>query len=135
MYSKKKKKRETVKILFHQSLNLLNEHYYTPQSGDLDTFTQVREKERKKKEKEGKGLLRDIFVWCFPVGLLLPVFLKKRKEKGTVSEISSLFLWSSDIKFLLYLKCTLLWKSFGCVISSQFDFFCMYPVAASYRFH
>ena len=39
----------------------------------LDTFTQVREKERKK-EKEEKGLLREIFVWRFPVGLILPVF-------------------------------------------------------------
>ena len=46
-----------------------------PQSSILDTFTQAREKEReKKKEKEEKGLLRDIFVWCFPVGLILPVF-------------------------------------------------------------
>ena len=43
------KKRETVKVLFHQELNLLNEHCYTLQSGDLDTFTQAREKERKKK--------------------------------------------------------------------------------------
>ena len=71
---KKKKKRETVKVLFHQSLNLLNEHCYSLQSSDLDTFTQVREKERKKKEKKEKEQLRDIFVWCFPVGLILPVF-------------------------------------------------------------
>ena len=33
------------------------------QSGDLDTFTYVREKERKKKEKEETGLLRDIFLF------------------------------------------------------------------------
>ena len=66
----------------------MNEHCYTHQSGGLDTFTQAREKERGKKEKqkEEKGLLRDIFVWCFPVGLLLLVFQKeKRKEKRTVS--------------------------------------------------
>ena len=44
-------------------MKILNEHFYTPQSGVLDTFTQVREKEREtKKEKEVKGLLRDIFV-------------------------------------------------------------------------
>ena len=30
-------------------------------SGDLDTFTQAREKERKKKEKEEKGQLRELF--------------------------------------------------------------------------
>ena len=42
--------------------NILNEHYYTPQSGILNTFTQVRDKEREKKEKEEKRLLRDIFV-------------------------------------------------------------------------
>ena len=50
------------------------------QSGDLDSFTQVREKERKKKEKEEKGLLRDISVGCFPVGLTFRYILK-RKEK------------------------------------------------------
>ena len=63
MYSKK---RETVKILFHQSLDLLNEHCYMLQSGGLDTFTQVREKERKKKEKEKKDcwetFLFDVFL-------------------------------------------------------------------------
>ena len=53
---------------------------------DLDTFTQAREKERKKKEKEEKGLLRDIFVWCFPVGLTFCYVLKKkRREKRTAS--------------------------------------------------
>ena len=38
----------------------------------LDTFIQVKEKE--KKEKEEKGLLRDIFVWCFPFDRKFPVF-------------------------------------------------------------
>ena len=56
------KKRETVKVLYHQQLNLLNELIYMLQSADLDTFIQVSEKERKKKEKEEKGLLRDIFA-------------------------------------------------------------------------
>ena len=43
---------------------------------------------------------------------------KEREKKRTVSEISSLFVWSSPIKMLLYFKCTLVLKSFGCVISS-----------------
>ena len=64
MYSKKKKekKRETVKVLFHQLLNLLNELCYMLQSGGLDTFYSSKRKERKKKEKEEKGLLRGIFI-------------------------------------------------------------------------
>ena len=64
--------KETVNVLFHQLLNLWNEHCYTLQSGGLDTFTQVRERKRKK-EKEGKRLFRDIFVNI--AGIL------KRKEK------------------------------------------------------
>ena len=32
----------------------LNEHYYRPQSGDLDSFIQAREKEREKKRKKKK---------------------------------------------------------------------------------
>ena len=63
--------------------------------------------------------MRDISVWCFPVGLTF-CYIVKRKEKGkrTVSEISSLFVWSSPIKISLYFKCTLVLKSFGRVISS-----------------
>ena len=48
------------------------------QSCNLDTFTQAREKERKKKEKEENGLLRDIFVWCFPVSLTFCYILKRK---------------------------------------------------------
>ena len=40
--------------MFHQELNLLNEHCYAPQSGGLDTFTPVRVKERKKKREKRK---------------------------------------------------------------------------------
>ena len=40
----------------------MNEHFYKYQPGDLDTFTQSREKERKKKRERRKGLLRDIYV-------------------------------------------------------------------------
>ena len=63
--------------------------------------------------------MRDISVWCFPVGLTF-CYIVKRKEKGkrTVSEISSLFVWSSPIKISLYFKCILVLKSFGCVIPS-----------------
>ena len=63
--------------------------------------------------------MRDISVWCFPVDLTF-CYIVERKEKGkrTVFEISSLFDWSSPIKSLLYFKCTLALKSFGCVISS-----------------
>ena len=87
----------------------------------LRHFSQVREKRKKKrkKRKKTKGLLRDISVWCFPVDLTF-CYIVKRKEKGkrTVSEISSLFVWLSPIKILLYFKCILVLKSFGCVISS-----------------
>ena len=86
----------------------------------LRHFSQVREKERKeKRRKKKKGLLRDISVWCFPVGLTF-CYIVKGKEKGkrTVSEISSLYVWSSPIKILLYFKCIHVLKSFGCVISS-----------------
>ena len=63
--------------------------------------------------------MRDISVWCFPVSLTF-CYIVKRKEKGkrTVSEISSLFVWSSPIKILFYFKCTLMLKSFGRVILS-----------------
>ena len=63
--------------------------------------------------------MRDISVWCFPVDLTF-CYIVKRKEKGkkAVSEISSLFVWSSPIKSLFYFKCTLVLKSFCCVISS-----------------
>ena len=63
--------------------------------------------------------MRDISVWCFPVDLTF-CYIVNRKEKGKriVSEISSLFIWSSPIKSLLYFKCTPVLKSFGCVISS-----------------
>ena len=86
----------------------------------LRHFSQVREKERKeKKRKEKKGLLRDISTRCFPFGLKF-CYIVKRKEKGkrTVSEISSLFVWSSPIKISLYFKWTHVLKSFGRVISS-----------------
>ena len=61
----------------------------------------------------------------------------KRKEKGkrTVSEISSLFVWLSPIKILLYFKCTLVLKSFGRVISSvdltSFEHICFSLVSLS----
>ena len=63
--------------------------------------------------------MRDISVSCFPVDLTF-CNIVKRKEKGkiTLSEISSFFAWSSPIKSLLYFKCTLVLKSFDCVISS-----------------
>ena len=86
----------------------------------LRHFSQVREKRKKgKKRKKKKGLSRDISVWCVPVGLTF-CFIVKRKKKGKiiVSEISSLFVWSSPIKILLYFKCTLVWKPFACVMSS-----------------
>ena len=86
----------------------------------LRHFSQVREKERKeKKRKKKKGLLRDISVWSFPVCSTFCCIVK-RKEKGkrTVSEISSLFVWSSPIKISLCFKSTLVLKSFGRVIPS-----------------
>ena len=63
--------------------------------------------------------MRDISVWCFPVDVTF-CYIVKRKKKGkrNVSEILSLFVRSSPIKSLLYFKCTLVLKSFGCVISS-----------------
>ena len=85
----------------------------------LRHFSQVREKERKEKRERRKGLLRDISVKCFPLDLTF-CYIVKRKQKGkrTVSEISSLFVWSSPIKSLLYFKYTLVLKSFGWVIAS-----------------
>ena len=63
--------------------------------------------------------MRDISVWCVPVSLTF-CYLVKRKAKGkiTVSEISSLFVWPSPIRILLYFKCSSVLKSFVCVISS-----------------
>ena len=53
----------------------MNEHYYKHLSGDLETFTQAREKERKKKEKEEKKrTVERHFCLIFPVGLILPIF-------------------------------------------------------------
>ena len=82
-------------------------------------FSSSKRKKKERKKRKKKGPLRDISVWCFPVDLTF-CYIVKRKEKGkrTVSEISSLFVWSSPIKSLLYFKCTLVLKSFGCVISS-----------------
>ena len=51
-----------------------------PQSGSLDIFTQVREKEREKKEKEEKGLLRDIFCLMFSCWLYIVSILKRKEE-------------------------------------------------------
>ena len=61
----------------------------------------------------------DISVWYVSEGLTF-CYIVKRKEKGkrTVSEISSLFVWSSPVKISLYFKCTLVLQSFGRVISS-----------------
>ena len=97
----------------------MNEHCYTPQSGGLGIFTQVREKEREK-EKEEKRTVEGHFCLMFSCWLNISGILKKekRKEKRTVSEISFLFLWSSHIKILLYFKYTLVLKCFDCVLSS-----------------
>ena len=83
-------------------------------------FSQVREKERKKKKRKKKRLLSDISVWYFPVGLTFGYIVKIKEKKGKriVSEISSLFVWPSPIKILLYIKCTFVLKPFGCAISS-----------------
>ena len=91
---------------------MLNEHWYKHQSGDLDTFTQVREKERKKKEKEEKRLLRDIFVWCFPVGLRF-CYILKRKEKRKKEQFlkSHHYLFGRRIlKFCYILNALLCWN-------------------------
>ena len=82
-------------------------------------FSNKRKRKKVKKRKKKKGLLRDLSVWCVPVGLTF-CYMVKRKEKAkrTVSEISSLCVRSSPIKILLYFKCTLVLKSFGSVISS-----------------
>ena len=60
-------------------IKLLNEHSYKHQSGALDTYSS---KKKRKKEKEEKGLLRDIFVWCFPVGLTFCHILKRKEKKN-----------------------------------------------------
>ena len=58
----------------------------------------------------------DTFCWLNIAGILKRK--EKRKGKGTVSKILSLFVWSSPIKILLYFKCTLVLKSICCVVSS-----------------
>ena len=113
-----KRKRETEKILFPQWLNLLNEHYFKCQSSDWDTFTQARKMERKKKEKEEKDcwetFMLDISCWLYIAGI------KKKKEKRKRNCFLKLIIicWSSPIEIVLYFKCTLVVKSFGCVLSS-----------------
>ena len=49
----------------------------------LRHFYSSKRKEKKEKDKEEKGLLGDIFVWCFPVGLTFCyIFKKKVKRKN-----------------------------------------------------
>ena len=89
-------------------------NFVTCFSPAIKYFSQVRDKRKKEqREKKKNRLLRCISVWCF-----LLYCKKKRERKKTVSEISSLFVWSSPIKSLLYFKCTPVMKSFRCVISS-----------------
>ena len=49
--------------LLHASVRQLR-HFYSSK----------RKWKKEKEEKEETGLLRDIFVWCFPVDLILHVF-------------------------------------------------------------
>ena len=51
------------------------------QSGDLDTFTQAREKERKKKEKEEKWTVNIPFCLMLSCWLNIVLYFKKKREK------------------------------------------------------
>ena len=77
----KKKPRETVKFLFHQYLNLLNEHCYTLQSGSLDTFTQVRENVRKKKRERRKRTVERHFCLMFSRWLNIAGILQREEKR------------------------------------------------------
>ena len=74
-----KKEREKLKEFCFIFSKLVNELCYMLQSGDLDIFSQVKEKERKKKEKEEKDcwetFMFDTSRWLNIAGIL------KRKEK------------------------------------------------------
>ena len=44
-------------------------------------YSSQRKGKKEKKRKKKKGLLRDIFVWCFPVSLTFCCIFKKKREK------------------------------------------------------
>ena len=92
-------------VLFYQLLKILYEHFYTPQSGVLDTSIQVKEREKRKKKKDcWETFLFDVF-------LLTKYFRCLKKEKRTVSWISSLFVFDRRIfKFCYILNTPLCWN-------------------------
>ena len=116
---------KTVNVLFHQLLKILYEHFYTPQSGVLDTFIQVKEREKKKTKKK-----KDCWeTFLFDVFLLAKYFrcLKREENKNCFLNFHIICFDRHILKFCYILNAPLCWNIlivfsssveliFGCIL-------------------
>ena len=73
-------------------------------------YSSKRKRKKEKRERRKRTVERHFFVWCFPVGLILPVFQKKKEKKKELFLKFHYLLNHRILKFCYILNAPLCWN-------------------------